>query len=790
MVRSKLKRKGSAQTIVPAPAPALPSGLQRHIQLLLPAVLIVAVGLLAYHNSFVGSFLFDDEHAIEENVQIRRLWPFTRLADLRAGALTTLTLSLNYALGRLNPRGYHVVNLLVHLLAGLVLFGVVRRTLLLPQHERYHGRATSLGLAGALLWLIHPLQTESVTYIVQRSESMMGLFYLLTLYCTLRGATAMRGRWWYVAAAACCTLGVLSKEVALTAPLLVLLFDRVLLSSTWKAVVRDRWQLYVGLFASWAFLYPRAAGVLHFAPSPEATVGFSVAGITPLEYAQSQPGVILHYMQLVFCPIGLCLDYGWPVANGFEGVILPAATLTLLLGVSLWALVRRPGLGFCGVSFILVLAPTSSIVPLRDLAFEHRMYLPLAPLIVLVVLAADILWRAVSGKLFQDEIVRHVAGLSLLSATVGLLAVLTILRNEDYRTKLDMWADVVTKRPGNARGQNNLGNELVSQGQVEEGIRRLLTAIRLSPEYSLAHYNLGTALARQGRDSESANEFRAALRTRPDFAQAHYNLGNALSRQLKRKEALKHYAEATRLDPAFALAHFNFANVLVQSERYDEAICHYHEALRLEPDNGQFHGNLGGVLLRVGQLADAVEHFRQSLRQYPHVAPMHNNLGLTLLLLGKWQQAALCCQRATALEPNAATYHRNLAFALYEQGYPDAAKSHYEKSLLLEPQWPRESIREAWSLATNADRKRRNGQLAVFTAEQVLQAQSEESFEALDTLAAAYAEAGRFDKAVDVARRACDRAQSAGKTALAKAIQERLSLYRQRKPFRASDLRG
>lgn len=306
------------------PRTAPPAGLQEQAWLpalagtYLPPVLIAVVGLLAYYNSFGGAFIFDNQVQILENPAIRTLRPFANFTTfLHPRSLVTLSLALNYNLGGFNPWGYHLVNLVIHILAALTLYGLVRRTLLCePLRARYEEKASWLALAAALLWLVHPLQTESVTYVIQRAEALMGLFYLLTLYFVLRGAEAGKGTWWYGAAMACCTLGMASKEVMVTAPLLVLLYNRTFLAPSFVAALRQRWLLYTGLGAMWGLLASTAALILSFAPSPSASAGFGVQGITPLEYAGSQPGIIVYYLRLGFWPEGLCLDYGWPVAGG------------------------------------------------------------------------------------------------------------------------------------------------------------------------------------------------------------------------------------------------------------------------------------------------------------------------------------------------------------------------------------------------------------------------------------------------------------------------------------------
>ena len=168
--------------------------------------------------------------------------------------------------------GYHVVNLAIHILGALVLYGVVRRTLLCASlRQRYGDEARWLALAVALIWVVHPLQTESVTYLIQRTESLMGLFFLLTLYCVIRGSTSSGRRGWYAAAVVCCALGMGSKEVMVVAPLTVLLYDRAFLSGSFREALRARAALYAGLFGCWLVLVGLVASTSH-----SLTAGFGL----------------------------------------------------------------------------------------------------------------------------------------------------------------------------------------------------------------------------------------------------------------------------------------------------------------------------------------------------------------------------------------------------------------------------------------------------------------------------------------------------------------------------------
>ncbi len=549
---------------------------------LIPA-LVFGAGLYAYHNSLRGPFIFDDVHAVLNNPTIRQLWPLWRVMSPPPGTtgrpVVNLSLALNYALGGLNVWGYHAVNLAIHILAALALYGVVRRTLLGPSlRDRYGDEAPWLALAVALIWVVHPLQTESVTYIITRTESLMGLFFLLTLYCVIRGADSSHPGAWYAVAAGSSALGMGSKEVMAVAPVVVLAYDRLFLSKSFGEIVRRRWGLYTGLAATWlvfaALVQPRVRMDITSLAKTE---------ITRWDYLKTQAGVIVHYLRLAFWPHPLVGDYDdWPLARSITAVLPSAAVVLALLGATVWALYRRLRLAFLGVWFFLILAPTSSVWPLlTEFAAERRMYLPLAAVIVLVVIG----WRMALGKICRRlgrKTLQPVLGAVVLVATVVTLAQLTVRRNEDYRSAVSFWSDVVSKRPDSARGHNNLAESLWRQGKIDEAVRHFFEAMRIRPNSAQAHYNLGTALASQGKLEEAIAHYSEALRINPNLAAAHSNMSVALARQGKLKEAIAHYSEALRIAPSAAV-HYNLGTALALDGRTQEAIQQLEAALKLDP---------------------------------------------------------------------------------------------------------------------------------------------------------------------------------------------------------------
>jgi tetratricopeptide (TPR) repeat protein len=487
---------------------------QRAITLLAVLTIIVAAAV-AYSNSFRGPFIFDDIAAIQRNESIRNLFsaeiliPPGRITVARR-PLANLSFAINYAISGLAVTSYHIGNLLIHVLAALALFGIVRRTLLLPpMRGRFGAASTGLATAVALIWAIHPLQTESVTYIVQRAESLMGLCYLLTLYAVIRSASSERPHRWHAAAVAACALGMGAKEVMATAPIVVLLYDRAFLSGSFREAFRRRKRLYFGLAATWAVL----AAIMLLYEGPGAA-GFGISAVAPWRYALTQPGVLLHYLRLTFWPQPLCLDYAWPLTTEFWQIVPQTLALAALLAATAWALVRQPALGFLGAWFFLILAPTSSVMPIDDACFEHRMYLSLAAPVAAAAVAAyaaaeRLLRRPKESQQARRRRVFGILALPALCAAAG-LGMLTFQRNAQYRSRFSIWEDVTRNRPKNPRGWSNLGLAYADAGRFDDAFREYDEALKLNPDYPKASNDPGNARSDDAHNSEAGREYNKA----------------------------------------------------------------------------------------------------------------------------------------------------------------------------------------------------------------------------------------------------------------------------------------
>jgi Tfp pilus assembly protein PilF len=545
------------------------------------AGLLVAAVVAAYANSFLGPFVFDDVNSIVENPSIRHLRSWRVLAA-PSDAITAVgrpvlnvSLAINYAIGGLNVWDYHAANLAIHVLGALALFGVVRRTLLLPALAERLGRASrALALVVALLWALHPLQTESVTYIVQRAEAIVSLFYLLTLYCVLRGVTSSRGRAWYAAATAACGLGMASKEIMVSAPLIVLLYDRTFVCGSFREALRRRKGLYLGLSATWALL----ALLVYLSHGRGESAGFNM-GMTVWEYARTQFGCIVHYLRLAFWPAPLILDYGTDVADTAAQIVPCAVAVGLLLTATATALIRWPRWGFLGAWFFAILAPTSTVVPIvSQVEAEHRMYLPLAAVVTLGVLGAYAGLRlgcrrfaraGASAPQTPSPWRRRAAGAIVLAAAAA-LGCATWQRNQDYRSAMAILKDTLDKCPSNFRVRAAYAAELANT-DPDAALRQADLAVAQEPSFATSYFLRAGIYQAKGLPDAAIRDLGKAVELRPRYAAAYGKRAAAYSSMEQYDAALKDCDRAIELKPDSAEAYNNRAVVRYRMKAYEQA---------------------------------------------------------------------------------------------------------------------------------------------------------------------------------------------------------------------------
>lgn len=496
---------------------------------------VIAAAILAYFNSFSGEFIFDDHVIITNNPDVRHL----SILPLSPRFIVDWTFKLNYLTGGLKPADYHATNLLIHILAALVLFGVIRRTLVLPSFNgRFDADSELLAGISTILWVTHPLQTQSVTYICQRYESMMGLCVLLCLYCFIRASDSVRARFWSNSSITFCAIGMGTKESMIVAPFLVLAFDYVLLSGSIRELVRSRGRVHLALFATAGILLLLLLLAAARKTGLSSTFGQMSSGV----YLMNQCEVVLYYLRLALFPHPLCLDYAWqPSFSGFK--LLPwCLVVGAAFAWSVAASIRKQPMGLVCLYFFALLSPSSSVIPLVDLASEHRMYLPLAAVITGLI---------VSTYGFMQRFLRYCSGVVfrrfVLSCIMFLLLIFiyrTNLRNSYYRSAEIMWRDVLVNRPLNPRANLGIGCELFTKGLHKEAEAYFLQVVKndassdglvagdspYATEWAMAYGNLGVIRFEEGKYAEAARLFRRALKFGVSETNER-NLQNALKMQ-------------------------------------------------------------------------------------------------------------------------------------------------------------------------------------------------------------------------------------------------------------------
>ncbi len=510
----------------------------------LSPVLIGVAILCAYHNACRGPFIFDDLPSIPNNPAIRTLWPIwmpmfpAGNLGIAGRPLVGLSFAINYAIDGLNPRGYHAGNVLIHIAAALTLFGVARRLL------RRWSLASAEGIAMviALIWAVHPIQTETVTYIVNRSEGMLGLFSLLTLYSFLRSLDSPRRRMWQALSILASLAAVACKEVGAMLGPIVLLLDVLLVTGSWMQTLRQRKWFYAALLLDWVLL----VGLLQTVTGHNKLGGAGI--ISPLQYLAMQSQILLMYLKLCFWPSPLVISYvDWPVPVSPWSAWPTLAAMGALFVATVVGVIRKYPAAAAGVVFFLVLAPTSSLLPLpSEPAAERRMYLPLAAIVFLLVLAA----RRLSRKLPRRRVV--------MGAIVALLVIglgqATVYRNDDYATDVAIWKDTLAKRPNNWFALSNMAAAVQPTEGFAGAMKWYDAALRVKPDFGRARSNRGMCLIQLGRREEGLVDMLKGAELEPDRSYLWAYLGWGLQLAGRPAEAEVYLRKALTINPADPVA--------------------------------------------------------------------------------------------------------------------------------------------------------------------------------------------------------------------------------------------
>ena len=553
----------------------------------------VVVTTALYAGRLGGEWIFDDYHAVVRNDQIERLWPptwawYDHDIPLATRPAVSFTVAVDFALHGHDPGGYRAFNLAAHLANALLLLWIVSRLLTAHPALRISEREAA-GLAGsvALLWSLHPLQTELVEYVSQRTELLVSFFYLLTLAAALARfeATSRRASvFWSGVAVAACALGAMSKEVIVTAPLAVLLCDRAFASGGFARALRSHRGLYAGLACSWVILF----ALVWWGPRLGA-VGIS-SEVSPLSYLRTQAGVIAEYLRLCFWPDALRLSYPPWTARSWADFPPQGALVVALFAATLWACWRRPRLGFAGAWFFLTLAPSSSVVPVvTEIAAQRRVYLALAAVIGLVVVTGFVVLRTWAGATPNRVRAARGAGLALVAVACLGLSWRSGVRADDYRSRISIWQQDVRVDPDHPAALFNLASALLDAGRIEPAAahfdRGIQALEQLDPEtraallYSSSLDLVAMAYQTTGRAAVGLPAFRRLAGMHADVANVQLAFARLCLAAGRPEEALEPLQRAAALDPGSPEPWIRMAEAFERVGRIHRALSAFDAAI-------------------------------------------------------------------------------------------------------------------------------------------------------------------------------------------------------------------
>ncbi|MGD0335992.1 MAG: tetratricopeptide repeat protein [Candidatus Omnitrophota bacterium] len=550
----------------------------RNYKLLVLAALLLS-GALIYSNTFYNSFHFDDARSIVNNPAIRNIsnlkaiwnfWP-TRF-------ITYVSIALNYHLGGLKLFNYHFFNLAVHIASVILVWQLLLLTFSTPlvKREKIAKQARSISFFGALVFLAHPIQTQAVTYIIQRACLLAALFYLssLILYVKSRlleeeGKSPIRQKALYYSSLIMAAIAMFTKELTITLPFAILLYESCFLKTkkklNWKRLLPF---FLLILVIPLTMLLTKTVDIIGMRRAGEPAMT-----ISSLHYLLTQFRVIITYMRLLFLPLNQNLDYDYHIAKSL--LELPAIasiiSLVLILTSAFKLLPKYRLLSFGAFWFFLTLLPESSIIPIRDIIFEHRLYLPMA--------GFSFFLPGLVYYIFRDKSVKP--AIAILLIITCSYAILTYRRNFIWKDEITLWNDTAHKSPKKAKPYYNRGTAYADKGVLDLAISDFNKTIEIAPGLAEVYNNRGTVYARKGEIDRAINDYTKAIEINPTYSRAYYNRGVSFADKGNFAKAVHDFDKTLQINPNLAEAYYSRGVVFYDMREYGRARLDLHKAEEL-----------------------------------------------------------------------------------------------------------------------------------------------------------------------------------------------------------------
>jgi tetratricopeptide (TPR) repeat protein len=660
--------------------------------LFIPRLILVAVVGLVYSNTFLNSFHFDDLPSILEKPWIRGLDKIPQFLgkenSLFLRPLVILSFNINYAISEFEVWSYHLFNIIFHAIATLLVYQLARKALNFMEDFSSQKRFAVLPFFAAMLFALHPLNTQSVTYISSRSSIMVTVCYLSALILFFDGfkkwkQTGQKAWAYFIGSGIFFFLGGLSKEIIVTFPAMLFLVHFYFIS-------RETLKAWIATYAKWIFLL--AIPLLTFVGYKQ----FAAGGLLPASSAYLKSGtwfltqtsvVPFEYFRKMLFPFNMNIDIDFPVLNNW---LQPTHWLGIVaLGIFVFFWIRistrvsetvevgRRFVGFGMAWILLTLLPTSSFIPLLDVAVEHRTYLPMVGLVFLMAGG----FSCILEFLPATKLINYCAVLILIFFSLGVM-----VRNQDWKDEVTLWSDAKMKSPNLVRPYNNVGEAYDKLGKYDEAIVEFEGALKLNPNYFFGLNNLGNIYGKQRKLPEAIEYIKRALKQKPDYSPAHYNLARAFHLTGKRQEAAESYRESIKSNPFFEQAFYNLAFLAMELSLFDEALENFEKFLSMQPNHSKAHYGAGNALMMKGQLDLALTEYRKSAQLDPTFAVPYLNIANIQMQTKNIPAAIENFEKALSINPAMPAVHLNLGMVYHQfQRNTEKALGHLKESLRLAP---------------------------------------------------------------------------------------------------------
>ncbi len=651
---------------------------------LLGLSIIVVLGIIIYSNSFNCSFHFDDLNSIINNSAIQDLSNIKALLSYSSNRpIAYFTFAVNYYYGQLNVWGYHLVNLIIHLITSCIVGWLTLLIFSTPalkdnpiiKHKKI------LAFFVALLFVSHPLATQSVTYIVQRMASMVAMFYLLSISLYVKGRLSehrITKYLWFAGALVSAILALFTKENAYTLPFAIILVEIFFLQKKKLIINFKDYRIILVIIVCLSIiilLFSRFSLNIFNSIPPKNGNDYT---ITSLNYLLTQFSVIVKYIQLLFLPIYQSVDHYIPLSTSFFELRTLLSFLFLLSFVVLAILLfKRNRLASFGIFwFFLTLSIESSIIPIDDFMFEHRTYLPS--------FGFFLMFSSVIYILFQKR--NKYIALSILLSLILLNSVLTFQRNKIWKDEITLWNDAISKSPEKPRPYVVRGFVNYNLGQMDNAISDFSKAIALNPKYKDAYNNRSIAYCQRNQFDKAIGDYTKAIDLDPRYTAAYYNRGIAYENLKQWDKALIDFTKAIALNPRYAEAYCNRGVANRNLGNIEKAISDYSKAIEFNPTYSTAYANRGIVYDKLEKWDKAISDYTKAITLDPQVANVYYNRGNSYWKKGEWDKAINDYSKIIEMDPQFAKAYYNRANVYVKLEQWDKAISDYTKTLEINPE--------------------------------------------------------------------------------------------------------